>query len=564
MLGSVVPSKAQYYPTTDFICPMDTPLLLSAPFGSLRDNHFHSGMDIRTNESEGLPVYAIADGWVSRIKIQSVGYGNALYIDHSNGYSSVYGHLKSYSSEIAPYVKKLQYRNESFELDHFPGRMQLPVKKGQIIGYSGNTGTSTGPHLHFEIRDSKTEQIINPQLFGIRAKDDLPPVIKKIAWYDVSLNLPRWIAEIELPFMHLIPTDSGYWYHDTLEVLTSHLGFAILANDFLVNEQKEYSVYGLEFEWDHKKRFAFQLDRFAFDKTRCINVHIDYRKYVTESLRYQKMFLDGGNNITVYPYIRRNGKILLQDDKVHIATFRARDISGMSYTIFLPVRKIATGPVLQDQVACNAFRSTPGKSAAFNQNDLQILVSKHAVFDTIDICVMPVETEPDAISSRYKIGDAGVPLRLNIRLAIKPFNQIATTLMNKMALAYQPELNSAARFAGGEIDGSFISGRNNRFGYYSLVIDSVPPTIRMINPRKDIAIEDSSGLQFIIEDNFSGIARYRGTINKKWVLFEYDAKNNALKYQFDENTPTGKLEVELFVEDRRSNQTVLKTTLRKE
>jgi murein DD-endopeptidase MepM/ murein hydrolase activator NlpD len=171
-----------------FVSPMDSPLYLSAPFGSLRDNHFHSGMDIRTNEKEGLPVYAIADGYVARIKYSPFGYGKAIYINHPNGYTSVYGHLQNANGTIAKYIKKYQYEMSSFDFDHFPGKDKLKVKKGDTIGWSGNSGGSTGPHLHFEIRNTQTEEIINPQLFGIPVVDAENPAIQRFYVYTFNVG----------------------------------------------------------------------------------------------------------------------------------------------------------------------------------------------------------------------------------------------------------------------------------------------------------------------------------------------------------------------------------------
>ena len=208
LLVGIMNVQAQHYPVNYFITPMDTPLYLSAPFGSLRDNHFHSGMDIRTFEKEGLPVYAVADGYVSRIKVSAVGYGKAVYINHPNGYTSVYAHLLKYEGAIANHIKSIHYLEQKFELDNFPTKDLIKIKKGEIIGWSGNSGGSTGPHLHFEIRDTKREESINPQLFGIPGVDLFKPTLKRLVIYALNNNRPVVQHNIAINDNNTIKTDS--------------------------------------------------------------------------------------------------------------------------------------------------------------------------------------------------------------------------------------------------------------------------------------------------------------------------------------------------------------------
>ena len=149
------------YPQDYFQSPLEIPLILSGTFAELRSNHFHSGLDIKTQQQSGLKVMAAASGFVSRIKVSHFGYGKALYITHPNGYTTVYAHLQNFNPEIDAYIKHRQYKNESYEIELFPKAGELLVNNGDIVAYSGNTGGSGGPHLHFEIRN-KQEHPMNP------------------------------------------------------------------------------------------------------------------------------------------------------------------------------------------------------------------------------------------------------------------------------------------------------------------------------------------------------------------------------------------------------------------
>lgn len=562
LISPVFKAGAQYYPVGYFISPMDTPLLLSAPFGSLRDNHFHSGMDIRTGEITGLPVYASADGYVSRIKIQSVGYGKALYIDHPNGYTTVYGHLNAYAGEVEGYVKMYQYENQKFEIDHFPDKKALLVRKGQIIGYSGNSGTSSGPHLHFEIRDSRTEQIINPQYFGIVGLDSLPPFIQKIRVYDLSGVIPDPVKDYDLTFHGLHETDSGYWFMDTLEVPEGIVGFGVVAHDFLLNREKEYSVFGLEMDWDKQKKFAFRLSRFAFDKTRSINVHIDYRTYKENNIRFQKLFLDDGNTISLYPYLRNKGKLTVKRGETHLLCIRAADFAGRIFTLYAKVYVASKRLKEPSRQLCELNRIYPGREFYFTDRLFQVKLERNTVYDTSDICIEALETE--SISPVFRIGDPMIPLQKSFTVLLKPGIHFTSIEASKLCLAHKPQEGKNWRYTGSEKQDSYIVGRTNQFGLFTIIADTISPVIQMIHTQKQIALDDSLGLQFNIEDNFSGIGYYRGTINQKWVLFEYDAKSNLLQYQFDEHTPHGKLEIEIMVSDKKNNTTTLKTTINRQ
>jgi murein DD-endopeptidase MepM/ murein hydrolase activator NlpD len=543
---------AQVYPQHYFQSPMDTPLYLSAPFGSLRDNHFHSGMDIRTQERVGLPVYAVADGYIVRIKYSPYGYGKALYINHSNGYTSVYGHLQNANGPVAAYIKKYQYQVGSFEFDHFPGKDRIPVKKGDTIGWSGNSGGSSGPHLHFEIRNTRTEEILNPQLFGIPVADEQAPAIQRLYVYTFDEQGSNQFRSYPFNFKNSVISDSGTVLLDTILLPQQTVGFALDAVDYLIGRSKEYSLYGMDLQIDNKTYYQFRMDRFTFNDSRCINRHIDYSQYKKEGNRIQKLFVDDGNTVKLYSFLRNKGKYQPADTLVHLIVCKVFDYQMRPAIVYAYVK--ATNLVVNKNVLQNVVAvCVPNKSTAFQNAFIRVEVPVKAVYDTLNIEYELLPKDNTMLSATHRVHNIYCPLQKNISISIRP-DEVAQK--EKLLMAYSAN-GKSWRSAGGDFENGFVTTRSTTFGFYAVTIDTITPVIKALFKNKP-GVSDTVALRFKITDNFSGIDSYTLRINGKWVLAEYDAKNDLVEYFFDENTPERKLDMELTVSDKKANKSVFK------
>lgn len=546
------------YPLNYFGYPMDTPIILSGVFGSLRDNHFHSGMDLRTYEKEGLPVYAIADGYVARIKYASNGYGKAIYINHPNGYTSVYGHLQNANASIADYIKRYHYEIKQFEFDHFLTNNKLPVKKGDIIGWSGNTGASSGPHVHFEIRHTQSEQIINPLLFGLSVMDTLNPQIKGIALLLIKEAGGEQLQYYPLYANNTLSNDSGIILLDTLKAPNGTIGFGVEAIDYLTDRTTPFGLYGLELFIDHQKYFQFKLDRFAFNESRTINRFIDYAYYKKGHNRIQKLYLEDGSRNELHKYTRDKGRYYLNDTLVHQLKITAFDFENRRVNVFAYF-KGSSGLDGKTIPNINTIRCFPNKENVFKNDLIKVTIPKNALYDTLNLEYALTPMEKNALSEVHQIHDCYTPLNKQLTIAIKPSIAVADRLTSKCLLGYAP-LPNQWRSIGGEFEAGYVIARNNALGYYRVMIDTLPPTIKML-PVIQNKTTGIATISFTIKDELSGIASYQLFINGKWMLAEYDAKNDLVEYFMDENTPQGKLQLELIVKDKKDNQTVYKSQL---
>lgn len=532
-------SQAQIYPQHYFRYPLDSSPWFVSPFGALRDNHFHSGVDLKTFERTGLPVYASAFGYVSRIKIQSGGYGKAIYIDHPNGYSTVYGHLDAYYGAIAQWIHDYQYRNQVYEFDYIFPTPFLKVQLGDTIGFSGNSGTSTGPHLHFEIRHSKTEEIINPAFFGLYPADTLAPVIRQIWFYSF---LPDGLFPEKKCLINdadLIPLSSNsFLYRDTIQLPSDVYGLGLETYDFVHNKRDEKNVYSYELRINDSLRFKYAMNRFAFAETKDINAHIDYPYYKASKIRIQKAFIDDGNQIRLYQTDARKGKCYLEPNQYYKLTLRVADVVGNEIVIQCWIH--TTESHISDKKKrylseLNSRYCLPsGVKKDMHMGIVKVQINPESLYDTVYAKLEYINLSGSPKKLAFRFHDPSTPIRKPMEMQYKVWVPKGIPA-SKLILLYQSDENSAAKAQMADYKNGALHASITNFGIYYPGFDTTAPTIQWLNAREDIEErKDTNAFYFRITDDLSGIQSYNVFLQGKWVLAEYDAKNQLLTYRKDE------------------------------
>lgn len=529
------------YPLTDFRQPLDIePPALAGSFGELRANHFHSGADFRTNQRIGYPVYAVADGYISRLRVQNSGFGLAIYIDHPNGFTSVYGHLSRFNPKIGQEVKNIQYRSKSYEIDEFPLANAIPVRKGDIIAYSGNTGSSGGPHLHFELRDTRTEATINPQLLGIQIPDNIPPVIS--AMYVYRLNEQPFNEFTPKQYFQVVGSNGKYHLNKVTTInLSGEVGFGITTTDKHNGMSGINGVYSIELELDGKVIFTSALERFSFENSRAINSHIDYPAFLNFKRSIQKSFVDPGNPLQIYSNLVNNGRISFTDGKLHQLNYIITDSKGNKSTLAFNVQAdskslIATPPLKSGTI----FPFS--KTNEFTNDEIKIILPKGTLYNDLNFVYKKLPN-----SSIHQIQNTLTPLHTGFELWIKADSSIIKYPTKALIV------NSNRISQGGYLENGYIKATPKTFGNFTIAIDTIAPTITPLNVAEGKNMNSLSKISFKISDNLSGIKSFNGYIDGKWILMEFDAKTANLWHTFDERTPSGKHSFELLVTDMKDN-----------
>ena len=323
------------FPQSEFASPLDIPLLLSGNFGELRPNHFHAGVDFKTQGKEGLNIYTIKEGYVSRIKVGAYGYGKALYVTHPNGYTSVYAHLQKFSPVIEAYVKKHQYAKKTFEIEIYPKANELLLKKGEILGLGGNTGSSAGPHLHFEIRDSSAKAV-NPLLFGYEIKDDIAPELHQLVVY--VLGNESHINQSQLPQRIYLTKQANGAYQSDKIYASGTIGLGIESIDKQNDTYHKNGVYKVSLLMNGKMQFQYVFNSLNFNEARYINTFMDYATYTEKKTRVQLLYKTKGNRIsTIYTTNVNDGKLEIQEGMSYMITILIEDIKGNTTRINVPI-----------------------------------------------------------------------------------------------------------------------------------------------------------------------------------------------------------------------------------
>jgi len=545
--------KANDYPQDYFRSPLDIPLFLSGNFGELRSNHFHAGLDIKTQGVQGKKIYAVAEGYVSRIKVSPYGYGKAIYVTHPNGYTSVYGHLKKYSDKIEKRVKEEQYERERFDIQIFPAPFSIPVEKGEIIAYSGNSGGSGGPHLHFEIRKTASEHPYNPLFFGFDIQDNVKPQIYKIAIYPIGeesyLN-----GSNKMKVYNARGANGKYYLESKYSIFAKgKFGIGIMAVDRMNGTGNKYGLHNMQLYFDDQMIFEQQIDEFAFHEGRYINSHIDYALYARRKNRFQKSFIDPGNKLRIYKNVKENGIIEITDSSKHSLKYLLSDLYGNESSIEFTIE----GKDTQPQKRPSSLRSGEviymayDRSHSFIKDEVLVRIPKGLLYDDLYFEYRKEKATEKTISPIYWLHNPYTPLHSHMNVSIK-MNRIEAEL-KKYALIVSTTDGKSWYAEGGKWQGDNLGVRTRSFGGYAVAIDSIPPSIRPINIFNGANMSGKWSIQYKIKDNLAGISSYRAEVDGKWILMEYDAKNDLLTHYFDGSIEKGEHEIVLKVKDSRGN-----------
>lgn len=549
LLPAILFAQDYDYPKDYFRPPLEIPLYLSGTFGELRSNHFHSGIDIKTNQREGQRVVAAADGTVSRIKVSPHGFGNAIYVVHPNGYTTVYAHLQRFNDEIQQYVKAEQYRQETFDLELFPPAGKFTVKKGDLIALSGNSGGSGGPHLHFEIRDTRTEKIINPLLFGFDIKDTRNPDLYNLEVYEYDGE-----ELVSSYTQNLLRNGNGVYTltGNGLVEVTHAPAFGITTFDRQDGASNNNGVYSIQMWIGGEPYYDFEAHTFAFNETRYINAHIDYGQKYCCRRTINKLYLEPNNLFSGYGIDKKMNLPNLENDSVYPVKISVKDIAGNESVLTFDLKytspEILPGEMPEPEVSIFSY----AQPNFFKKDNFQMVLPEGALYTNVLVEYKKEAPCSECYSFIYEIASREIPVHKYYTLKIKPDEQFRGD-HSKLAIASFRN-GRIDEYEGGTLEDGYVVARTRQFGQFAVVADTIAPTIKAANFRDGSTVSQLSRLQFIIDDNFSGIDTYRPTIDGKWVLFEYDAKNNTIYANLSElEVEPGEHLLELEVKDEKGN-----------
>lgn len=533
--------------------PVKIPILLTGSFAELRANHFHSGIDIRTEGRIGLPVYPAANGYVSRIVVSPAGFGNALYIDHPNGTTSLYGHLSRFNDTISKYVKDIQYRNKSFSIDVEVPHDMFVVSKDKIVAYSGNTGNSGGPHLHFEIRDTKSEETLNPLEYKLNIKDDISPNITGLRIF--TLNEQSNVESNKNQTFETVFFEGKYHIKNNPVVpVYGKIGFGIQASDYFDGTMSKCGINYLCLKIDGEEFFHLELNKFSFSDTRYINSIIDYESFIKSQRRYYKTWKDPGNKLDVFKIKSGDGSLEATDKQVHKVEIVVRDSynnqSVLEFTIKSEYKDLASSA----KKNCEEFYYN--QSNSFKADGIKLLCPKGSFYTNFcfEYAVTNTQTDPSLYSNIHQVHNNTTPIHDPIKLSIKP-ERLPEELEVKALIVAIDKKTGARSSVGGNFSGGYVSTEIKSFGSYVVAVDKTPPTINPLSIKDKITLTEPGQLRFRIRDNLSGIKSFTGTVDGEWVLFEYDSKNNLISYKFDKERMkfNKKHQLKLVVTDDKNN-----------
>lgn len=536
----------------DLFAPIAIPVAISGSFAEIRTDHFHSGVDFRTNGKAGLKVYSSDTGFVSRIKVSPIGFGKTIYIEHPNGITTVYAHLDKFEGKIARYVESAQYAQKSFEVELFPTKDELIVKKGEIIGISGNSGSSGGPHLHYEVRHTSSQAPISPLKYFKKwdDTDTAAPAITSLYLYKID-SIGILTDSITCENIKVTRKKNYYWATDTVYAY-GEIGLGIESFDFFNEQSNRCGFSKISLSVNEQPTYALNLDSFAFSETKFVNSIIDYKSKIISGNEIVQLWIDANNKFSCLNFKYGKGTILVEDDNVYNITIKVYDQAENTSTLKMIIkgRKASTQQPNKNSLSSGILLEF-NKEHKLTTDEYEIVIPKDAFYHNILF-----SHKSDFIGKTnqkvFQIHNAKTPIHKRYTLRVKN-NNVPKAFQSKTYIGY---LNGKGiEYCDSKFLNGHIETTCSKLGNYVLAIDTVPPVIKPKNLWSKANLSNESIIKLLLYDE-TGISTYTGYIDGQWVLFEWDPKTDSLTYRFDKKRLKQKAwhKLELKVADRLDNK----------
>lgn len=530
--------------------PLDIPLNVAGNFMELRSDHFHSGVDLKTNGVEGLPVRAVAAGRVSRVKMSPWGYGIAVYIDHPGGLTSVYGHLQALAPALASQVLEAQYKAQDYTVDLTPQDVNLQFAAGEVIGRSGNTGGSSGPHLHYEVRRTADQHAVDPESFGLELADSRAPIIRGLRLYalDSTARHSPYPGEAKGFATELGP--DGYRLRSGSEpAAVGPIGLAVHTVDHYDGSSNVCGVRRIDLDVDGQQLFSVHLDEVDFALQRYVNAHMDHALFRDSDMHYHRCYRQPNDRSILY---EGDGTFVPTPGRRHACTLKVLDANGNSAVLRFTLR----GAMAEEA------RNWPGRASGTNmfhwdrenvlvQPGLRFTLPANALYDDEPIMYSRADAPPKSLTPLHQVLSDLVPLHVQAEVALEA--TVLPTELRTKAVVMRRDRKGRTSSLGGRWNDGWVTTRTKTFGGFFLRVDTIPPTLTAVDLRSDM--RGREGFRFKVQDDLSGVEKWSATLDGKWIMLVYDPKTKTLTHQFDKfSEGPGKRALVVEATDERGNR----------
>ncbi len=500
----------------EMVAPLNIPLVFSANFAELRPNHFHSGIDLKTQGRTGLPVCAMDEGYVARVSVSPWGFGRAVYINHPSGVTTVYAHLESFASFIDEVVRAKQYERESFTIDCEFAVGEIPVGQGDVIGLSGNSGSSGGPHLHLDIRDTETQDPLDPEEWlSPETVDKVAPEVRRLFFYahnGITANATRRTER------KAIRGADGVYSIGEPVALWGDVSLGIEAYDRMTGTTNKYGVHQVDLYIDDSLFFSTFVNRFSFDETRYINSYADEGKVM-------RTYIAPGNRLsTIYKQVANRGVFRVEEERIYRCRYELVDHEGNRSRVLFAIQGKIQEPVAPRKSGLYFSYAVENR---YKKEDCILTIPEGALYENIEF------TRECVASSKYHSQlHTLAPRNLSLHIPAELSLRLTTDTVGDSSKYYMVRINGErVSPVSGEYQSGWYTAKIKNLGTYAVAVDTVAPSIRPIAPEK----WSGGTIRLKVADSGSGLQSYRGEIDGKFVLFELDGKSNRIAYTLERN-----------------------------